>query len=427
MTIPLVLSLVSALGLAATPAPGAGPEPLTVTCGRLLLPAKREVRKNAVVHLANGSVVASAPAGARSVDLSAFTCLPGLIDAHTHLLLQGDVTADDYDVQVLKESVPYRTLRAAAAARVALSHGFTTLRDLGTEGAGFADVDLRSAFERGVLEGPRVFTSGPAMSVTGGYPLVGYAWELKMPDGVLKCDGADACRKAVRYQVEKGVDWIKVYADRSYKRTPDGGFTSIANFTPEELSAIVDEAHRLRRKVASHSMTPVGHRASLAAGVDSLEHGDALDAETIKQMVARRIPYCPTLTAADEVGPPRAKENPIWADLWKASQASLRAAYQAGAPIAFGTDAGGFDWHGRSQADEFGFMVAWGMAPWDALRSATVVAADLLGPVPAGRLGCLDPGCVADLVAVDGDPLADPKVYARVRAVVSRGKVVVAP
>jgi imidazolonepropionase-like amidohydrolase len=427
MSLRLALCAAFTIGIGGGPARADGPAPLTVTCGRLLDPVKREVRRNAVVHLAAGAVAPGSPAGARALDLSAFTCLPGLIDAHTHLLLQGDVTAEDYDAQVLKESVPYRTLRAAAAARIALSHGFTTVRDLGTEGAGFADVDLKTAFERGVLVGPRVFASGPAMSVTGGYPLLGYAWELKMPDGVLKCDGADACRKAVRYQVERGVDWIKVYADRSYKRTPDGGFTSIANFTPEELSAIVDEAHRLRRKVAAHSMTPVGHHAALAAGVDSLEHGDALDAESIQRMVARRVPYCPTITVADEVGPRRAKENPVWADLWTASQASLKAAYKAHALIAFGTDAGGFDWHKRSQADEFGFMVAWGMAPWDALRSATVVAADLLGPVPAGRLGCLDPGCVADLVAVDGDPLADPKVYGRVRAVVSRGEVVVGP
>jgi len=278
-----------------------------------------------------------------------------------------------------------------------------------------------------VLEGPRVFASGPAMGVTGSYPLLGYAWELRMPDGVLKCDGADACRKAVRYQVEKGVDWIKVYADRSYRRAPDGTFSAIANFTPEELSAIVDEAHRLRHKVAAHSLTPTGHHSALAAGVDSIEHGDALDADAIKQMVARRVPYCPTITVADEVAPTRGKTNGIWNDLWTASQASFKAAYKAGVPIAFGTDAGGFDWHKRSQADEFAFMVSWGMAPWDALRSATVVAAELLGPVPAGRLGCLDPGCVADLVAVDGDPLADPKAYARVRAVVSRGKVIVAP
>jgi len=368
--------------------------------------------------------VALPPQGARAVDLSRFTCLPGLIDAHTHLLLQGDATPADYDEQVLRESAPYRALRAAAAAQVALRHGFTTLRDLGTEGAGFADVDLKRAFDRGILEGPRVFASGPAMSVTGGYPLLGYSWERKMPDGVLKCDGADDCRRAVRFQVQNGVSWIKVYADRGYRQRPDGAFESITNFTPEELKAIVDEAHRLRRRVASHSMTPDGHRASLAAGVDSLEHGDVLDAATIRDMAARKVPYCPTLTAGDAVRGPRSVENPIWDALWEASQESLRAAVKGGAPVAFGSDAGGFDWHARNQADEFVLMVQAGMPPWDAIRSATVVAGDLVGPVKAGRLGCLEPGCVADLVAVEGDPVADVGVLRDVKVVVSRGAVV---
>jgi imidazolonepropionase-like amidohydrolase len=244
-----------------------------------------------------------------------------------------------------------------------------------------------------------------------------------MPDGVLKCDGADDCRRAVRLQVQAGVDWIKVYADRSYRQRPDGGFESIVNFTPEELRAIVDEAHRLRRKVAAHSMTPDGHRAALAAGADSLEHGDVLDATTIRTMAERKVPYCPTLTAGDAVRGPRSVENPIWDALWKASQESLRAALKGGAPVAFGSDAGGFDWHARNQADEFLLMAAAGMPAWDAVRSATVVAGDLVGPVKAGRLGCLEPGCVADLVAVEGDPVADLRVLQDVKVVISRGAV----
>ena len=425
-------------------APRAVAEPLTVRCGTLLDPGSRTSKANVKILLEEGRVThidssGAAPAaepsspskksseslGSPVLDLSAFACLPGLIDAHTHLLLQGDATSADYDEQVLLESGPYRALRAAAAARIALDHGFTAVRDLGTEGAGFADVDLSRAFSRGILPGPRVFTSGPAMSVTGGYPLLGYSWERRMPDGVLKCDGPDDCRRAVRFQVQNGVDWIKVYADRGYYRTKDGGWAAIANFTPEEMKAIVDESHNLRRKVAAHSMTPSGHRVALGAGVDSIEHGDALDEETVKTMAARKTPYCPTITVVDFVRGPRSKTNPIWEQLWSASQDSFKRAYRAGVPIAFGTDAGGFDWEKRNQAEEFSFMVAWGMTPWDALRSATVVAADLLGQT--GVLGCLAPGCAADLVAVAGDPLTDIKTMEKTVAVISRGKVVKKP
>ena len=239
----------------------------------------RASTRRAARRRCRGGSVSSSPS---VLDLSAYTCLPGLIDAHTHLLLQGDATSEEYDEQVLKESTPYRALRAAAAARIALDHGFTTLRDLGTEGAGFTDVDLRKAFALGIVPGPRLVTAGPAMTPTGRYPLLGFSWERKMPDGVLKCDGADECRKGVRWQAQYGVDWIKVYADGSYYRTPDGGWASVPNFTQDEMNAIVDEAHRLRKKVAAHSMTPTGHRIALAAGVDSLEHGDVLDDETVK-------------------------------------------------------------------------------------------------------------------------------------------------
>ena len=405
----------------------ANAEPLAVRCGKLLDPATKSVKTNAVVAIDGRTVVAAPPAGARALDLSALTCLPGLIDAHTHLLLQGDATSADYDEQVLKESTPYRALRAAAAGRIALDHGFTTVRDLGTEGAGFTDVDLKKAFALGILPGPRVVTAGPGMAPTGRYPLLGYSWERKMPDGVLKCDGADDCRKAVRHQIQYGVDWVKVYADGSYYRTSDGGWASVPNFTQEEMNAIVDEAHRLRKKVAAHSMTPTGHRIALSAGVDSLEHGDVIDEETAKAMASKKVPYCPTITVLDFVRGPRSKTNPVWDQLWKASEESFRRAHKAGVPIAFGTDAGGFDWDKRNQAEEFSFMVAHGMTPWEAIRSATTVAADLLGPSPDGKLGCLDPGCAADLVAVAGDPLASVKVLEDVKAVVAAGKVVKTP
>ncbi len=424
--------------------------PLTVRCGTLLDPASREAKRNVVVFLEGGKVAkveaasaAAAPptsspskkssngpspgASGAVLDLSAYTCLPGLIDAHTHLLLQGDATSEEYDEQVLKESTPYRALRAAAAGRIALENGFTTVRDLGTEGAGFTDVDLRTAFARGILPGPRVLTAGPAMTPTGRYPLLGYSWERKMPDGVLKCDGADDCRKAVRWQAQYGVDWIKVYADGSYYRTPDGGWASVPNFTQDEVNAIVDEAHRVRKKVAAHSMTPTGHRIALAAGVDSIEHGDVLDDETVKTMVAKKVAYCPTISALEWVKGPRSKTNPIWDQLWSAAETSFRKATKAGVTVVFGTDAGAFEWEKRNAAVEFSFMTAWGMSPWDAIRSATTSAAELLGPQKDGALGCLAEGCVADLVAVKGDPLADVKALEKTVAVVSRGRVVKRP
>jgi imidazolonepropionase-like amidohydrolase len=424
-------------------------QPLTVKCGTLLDPGSRTSKANVEIFFEGGKVKGlgsssdaavpppsspskkspSEPPGLLSpvLDLSAYTCLPGLIDAHTHLLLQGDATSEEYDEQVLKESTPYRALRGAAAGRIALDHGFTTVRDLGTEGAGFTDTDLRKAFALGVVPGPRVLAAGPAMTPTGRYPLLGYSWERKMPDGVLKCDGADECRKAVRYQAQYGVDWIKVYADGSYYRTPDGGWASIPNFTQDEMNAIVDEAHRLRKKVAAHSMTPTGHRIALAAGVDSLEHGDVLDDETVKTMLAKKVAYCPTISALDWVKGPRSRTNPIWDQLWAASEASFRKAYKAGVRIVFGTDAGAFEWEKRNAAVEFSFMTAWGMTPWDALRTATTAAAELLGPHADGTLGCLDAGCVADLVAVKGDPLTDIKVMENTVAVISRGKVVKKP
>ena len=233
----------------------------------LLDPETRGSKTNTKIFFEGGRVVrgaASTADAAGVLDLSAYTCLPGLIDAHTHLLLQGDATSEEYDEQVLRESTPYRALRAAAAARIALDHGFTTVRDLGTEGAGFADVDLRKAFDRGIVPGPRVFASGPAMAPTGRYPLLGSR-------GTQDAGRRPEVRRRRRLpqgrevQTQYGVDWIKVYADGSYFRTPDGGWASVPNFTQDEMNAIVDEAHRQRRKVAAHSMTPMGHRIALAA------------------------------------------------------------------------------------------------------------------------------------------------------------------
>src|SRR5437899_2241246 len=189
-------------------------------------------------------------AGVKVIDLGDSWLLPGLIDAHTHILLQGDITAEDYDEQLLKESIPYRTIRATVAVKTALMNGFTALRDLETEGAMYADVDVKRAIERGVIPGPRMFVSTRALSATGMYPLLGYSWELKMPEGVQIVDGPDNIRKAVREQVKYGADWIKYYSDRQYFLR-DGALHSMVNFTDEEVRAMAGEAHRLGRKVAA--------------------------------------------------------------------------------------------------------------------------------------------------------------------------------
>src|SRR3989475_1497191 len=235
--------------------------------------------------------------GVKVIDLGDSWLLPGLIDAHTHLLLQGDITAADYDEQLLKESIPYRTIRAAAAARAAVMNGFTAVRDLGTEGAMYADVDLKTAISRGIIPGPRVFASTLAMAPTGMYPLTGYAWELRVPEGVLIADGVEGVRKAVREQVKYGADWIKFYADGRYYRTgdPKRPLRSWVKFTKAEMDAIVDEAHRLGKKVAAHAMAWDGIDAALTAHVDSIEHGYGLTDDLLDRVVKQNVYWCPTI------------------------------------------------------------------------------------------------------------------------------------
>ena len=399
--------------------------PTAVRVGHLLDVEQQRVLDDVVLLVEDGrfrGVVESPPAGAETLDLSGLWVTPGLIDGHTHVLLQGDATAADYDEQILRESYAYRALRASRALRIALEHGFTTLRDVGNEGAGFVDVDLKRAVERGVIAGPRLFVATKALAPTGAYPLSGYDWQLEVPKGVEMCDGPVECRRAVRDQIEHGADWIKVYAERSYYRTPDGGFRGLPNFTAEELAAIVDQAHRTRKRVAAHSITPTGHALALAAGVDSIEHGDVLDDVTIREMVARGVWWCPTLTVTEYVAGPRSATNPVWEELRQAAHDSFRRALAAGVKIVVGTDAGGFPWDEIAQAVELRHYVELGMTPWQALRAATVEAAAMLDR--SGELGTFAEGSRADLVALSADPLADIAATERPILVMKDGVVV---
>ncbi|HWX25172.1 MAG TPA: amidohydrolase family protein, partial [Vicinamibacteria bacterium] len=342
--------------------------------------------------------------GARVVDLGSSTVLPGLIDAHTHVLLQGDITAEDYDSQLLKDSIPYRTIRATVAARTALSNGFTSIRDLETEGAMYADVDLKKAIDRGIVPGPRMFVSTRALAPTGMYPLLGYSWQLQVPEGVQIVDGPDAIRRAIREQVKYGADWIKYYSDRGYF-LKDGALRSRVNFTDEEAKALVDEAHRLGHRVAAHAMAKDGIEAALRAGVDSIEHGYGLDEGQMDIMVRRHVFWCPTLFVGTYVAEGRAAGGaPIWKSMVAVAEQAFRKALKKGVPIAFGTDAGGFAWT-VNEAREFSVMVRYGMTPMQAIQSATSVAASLLEKEDS--LGTLEPGRLADIVAVKGDPLKD--------------------
>jgi len=360
------------------------------------------------------------PSSARVIDLSRATVLPGLADCHTHLLLQGDITAADYDEQLLKESIPYRTIRATVAARIALLNGFTAMRDLETEGAMYADVDVKTAINRRVIPGPRMFVATRAFSATGMYPLQGYSWELKMPEGVQIVDGADNIRRAVREQVKYGADWIKFYADRRYF-VKDGALHSWVNFTEEEMKAMVGEAHRLGRRVAAHAMGREGIEASLKVGVDSIEHGFGLDEEMMDRMVQQGTYWCPTIYVGVYVAEGRAAAGaPIWLTMRDMEAKAFGLAVRKGVKIVYGTDAGGYAWT-ENQAKEFAYMVRYGMTPMQAIQSATSVAADLLEH--PNDLGAIEPGKYADIIAVAGDPLRDITELERVRFVMKGGQV----
>jgi imidazolonepropionase-like amidohydrolase len=356
------------------------------------------------------------PASAEAVTVSG-TCMPGLVETHTHVLLQSDITAAEYDDQILKESVAYRTLRASRSLRLALKYGFTTLRDLETEGAGYADVDLRKAVIAGIIPGPRMQVAGRAMDVTGAYPILNYAWEIQphLPKGVQEVDGVEGGRKAVREQISYGVDWIKVYSDRSYFLRPDGVLDDTPTFTLDELKAIVDETHREHRKIASHAMALNGVHNSVEAGVDSIEHGDYIADADLATMKAKGIYYVPTLYVGEYVAEGR---GGVWPKMIAVNQDTVRRAMKAGVKIAFGTDVGGFSWD-IDPALQFQSLVKLGMTPRQAIETSIKTGAELLGL--QNDIGTIEKGKFADIIVVDGDPLVDVSVLQKVTQTMKGG------
>ena len=408
-------------------AQAAAPTRMLVRAGRLIDGDSDRVRSDQGI-LIEGDRIAKVGAyadldrtagDAARIDLSGFTVLPGLIDNHTHILLQGDITAEDYDAQLLKESIPYRTIRATVSARTALMNGFTTMRDLESEGAMYADVDVRNAINRGIIPGPRMFVATRAFAPTGMYPLTGYSWELRVPEGVEIVDGVDNIRHAVREQVKYGADWIKVYVDRRYYLGPDSKLHSWVNYTDEELKAFVDEAHRLGRKVAGHAIGWDGIDAALRAGFNTVEHGDGLTPDLIERMVRQKVYWCPTIFVGAYVAQGR---GGIWPKMVDLERLAFGEAIRRGLMpyISYGTDVGGYAWT-ENQAQELAYMVRYGMTPMQAIKSATSVAARLLDQQQ--NLGSVTDGHFADLVAVSGDPLADITELQRVKFVMKGGVV----
>lgn len=375
-------------------------------------------------HVESVSDAASAkiPAGANVIDQSKSTVLPGLIDSHTHIFLQGEDPAQGgYDANILNAPIALRAARATVAARRALEQGFTTLRDVETEGAGYGDIGIKQAIEQGYIPGPRMFVSTRAISTTGGYPLEGYAPELEMPKGVQIVDGPVEARKAAREQLDHGADWIKVYMTHRSWVGKNGELVSQPTLTVEELRAIVDETHGWGKKVACHVYSGIGLHRALDGGCDSIEHGLALDDAAIAQMLKQGTWLVPTLSVyyldwapADT---PDGQRDRLRAS---AHEESFKKALKSGVKIVFGTDMGGIPWT-EPIAQEFSRMTDFGMPPMDAIQSATSRAAVMLDM--EGKIGIVAPGAFADIVAVTGDPLHDIKTLENVRFVMKDGKV----
>ena len=368
------------------------------------------------VEAAGPAASTTAPAGARTIDLPGTTLLPGLIEGHSHLLLH-PYNETSWNDQVLREALALRVARAVNHARDTLLAGITTVRDLGTEGAAYADVGLRDAIAQGIVPGPRMLVAGPAMVVTGSYAPKGFAPEVTVPQGAEEADGLDGVVRVARGQIAHGVDFIKIYAD--YRWGPNG--EARPGFTLDEIRRLVEAANSSGRPVVAHASSVEGMRRAIVGGVETIEHGDEGTPEIWKLMVEKNVAYCPTIAAGDataQYGGWKKGVDPEPARIARKRQ-TFKAALAAGVKMCFGGDVGVYA-HGDN-VRELELMVDWGMTPAAALVAATSGNASYFRQ--GERIGRVKTGLFADLIAVEGDPAADIKALRRVKLVMKNGKV----